>query len=132
MKIGNLVQVLNVDLPAAEGYENQIGVIMDLAGEGLTFGAQFVSDQWDVQVCLVAGETRWFRAEVLTELSQEEGVQLARQEWTQLRSPSRRFITSISTKRAIDLNATRCGVALTEGMDNEPLGYWVTIKPEIS
>ena len=132
MKIGNLVQVLNVDLTAADGYEIQIGVIIDLAGEGLTFGAQFVSDQWDVQVCLVAGETRWFRAEVLTELSQEEGVQLARQEWTQLRSPSRRFITSISTKRAIDIAARRCGVALTEGMDNEPLGYWVTIKPEIS
>ena len=83
MKIGNLVKVLHVDRPEEGGrnYQNQIGVIMDLAGEGLTWGAQFVSDRWDVQVCLVAGETRWFKAESLTELPREEGLQLARQEW---------------------------------------------------
>ena len=126
MKIGNLVKVLNVDLPEAEGYQNQLGVIMDLAGD-IT---QDFSDEWDVQVCLVAGQTRWLRAEVLEELPREEGLQLARQEWANLRTPSKRFTTSIAAKRAIDLNAIRCGVTLTEGMDNEPLGNWVTIKPE--
>jgi len=120
MKIGNLVKVLNVDLPEAEGYENQIGVIVEVLEVTQDF-----SDQWDVLVCLVAGETKWFRAEVLVELEQDDGVQLARQEWANLRSPSRRFTTSIATKRAIDLNARRCGVALVEGMDNEPLGFWV-------
>jgi hypothetical protein len=107
MKIGNLVQVLNVDLPAARGYQNQIGVIMDLAGD-IT---QDFNDQWDVLVCLVAGETRWIRAEVLTELPREEGLQLARQEWAELRSPDRLADTSISTKRAqeIALRMVECG-----------------------
>ena len=107
MKIGNLVQVLNVDLPAARGYQNQIGIITDLAGD-IT---QDFNDDWDVLVWLLNGDHRWIRAEVLTELHTEEGLQLARQEWAELRSPDRLADTSISTKRAqeIALRMIECG-----------------------
>tara|TARA_R110002051_G_scaffold219701_1_gene283700 strand:+ start:95 stop:472 length:378 start_codon:yes stop_codon:yes gene_type:complete len=117
MKIGNLVKVLNVDLPAArgrtEGFANQIGVIMDLAGD-IT---QDFSDDWDVQVCLTSGETRWLRAEILTELSQKQCVELVERELSRHRpafSRSRAASILWRAERATQRRDTAASLSRTE------------------